>query len=99
MRPLGGGRFELDDQEIDLAMKIGDRLKLEFAVIVQAAIDAGQQSGVPDQCMMSAICTEALLIAAFCHNGTSESFRQMVDFALIAAARHKADPTNEASIQ
>jgi hypothetical protein len=99
MRQVGDGRFELDDQEIDLAMKIGDRLKLEFAVIVQAAIDAGQQSGVPDQCVLSAICTEALLIAAFCHNGTPESFRVMAEFAMTAAARHKADPNDEARIQ
>jgi hypothetical protein len=99
MRQIDGGRFELDDQEIDLAMKIGDRLKIEFAVIVQAAIDAGRDSGTPEQCVMSAICTEALLIAAFCHNGTPDSFRQMVEFAMTAAARHKADPNDEARIQ
>jgi hypothetical protein len=93
MKPTADGRFvQMDDQEIDLSMKIGDRLKLEFAVIVQAAIDAGQQSGVPDQCVMSAITTEALLVAAFCHNGTPESFRDMVDLAVIAAARCKAEP-------
>jgi hypothetical protein len=99
MKSLPNGCFELDEQEIDLAMKIGDRLKTEFAVVVQAAIDAGTDSGVPDQCVMSAICTETLLLAAFCHNGTPDSFRQMVEFAMTAAARHKADPNDEARIQ
>jgi hypothetical protein len=99
MRQISSGAYELDDWEIALAMKIGDRLKLEFAVVVQRAIDAGQLSGVPEQCIMSAIATEALLIAAFCHNGTHASFLQMVELAVVAAASFKADQNETMRIQ
>jgi hypothetical protein len=99
MRPVGDGRFELDDHEIAIAMEIGKRLKLRLAMVVQTAIEAGQDSDTPEQCVLSAITTETLLIAACCHTGTAESFRQMVEFALLAAARFKADPDGKARIQ
>jgi hypothetical protein len=99
MRPVGDGRFELDDDEIALAMQIGDRLKTEFAIIGQAAIASGHESGIPDHVILSALCTEALLLAACCHNGTPESFLVMVKTALIAAARNKAEPNDKVSMQ
>jgi hypothetical protein len=99
MRPVGDGRFELDDQEIAIAMELGERLKMKLAMVVQAAVEAGQHNDLPQQCIFSAITTETLLVAAFCHGGTAESFRQMVEFALLAAARFKADPDGNARIQ
>jgi hypothetical protein len=99
MRPVGDGRFELDDREIAIAMEIGERLKLKLAAVVQAAISAGQHNDIPQQCVLSAIATETLLIAVCCHNGTADSFRQMVEFALLAAARFKADPDAKAKLQ
>jgi hypothetical protein len=99
MRPVGDGRFELDDHEIAVALEMGERLKMKLAMVVQAAIAAGQDSDIPQQCIFSAIATETLLIAACCHNGTPESFRQMVEFALLAAARFKADPDGKAKLQ
>jgi hypothetical protein len=99
MRPVGDGRFELDDQEIAVAMEIGERLKMKLAMVVQTAIEAGQDSDTPEQCVLSAITTETLLIAACCHNGTAESFHQMVEFALLAAARFKADPDGRSQLQ
>jgi hypothetical protein len=99
MRSVGDGRFELDDYEIAVAMEIGERLKLKLAMVVQAAIETAQHNDIPEQCVLSAIATETLLIAACCHNGTPESFRQMVEFALLAAARFKADPTDRMRMQ
>jgi hypothetical protein len=90
MKQIGDGRFELDDFEIAMAMKIGDRLKLQLAAVVQAAIEAGAKTGIPDQCVMSAIASEALLVAACCHNGTTESFRSMVEMALMATKHFKS---------
>jgi hypothetical protein len=90
MKQNADGRFELDDFEIALAMKIGDRLKLQFATIIQAVMEAGDKSGIPTQCVSSAIATEALLVAACCHNGTPKSFREMVEMALGAAERFKS---------
>jgi hypothetical protein len=99
MRPVGDGRFELDDHEIAVAMEIGERLKMKLAMVVQAAIAAGQDNDIPSQCVLSAIATETLLIAACCHNGTQESFREMVEFALLAAARFKANPDGKVQLQ
>jgi hypothetical protein len=99
MRQIADGRFELDDHEIALAMKIGDRLKREFAAVVQTAMDAADKSGVPTHCVMSAVATETLLIAACCHNGTPESFRGMVDLAMTAAEKFKAAPDEAGAMQ
>jgi hypothetical protein len=90
MKQNGDGRFELDEFEIALAMEIADRIKLQLAAVVQTAIEAGGKTGIPDQCVMSAIATETLLLAACCHNGTTESFRSMVEMALVATERFKS---------
>ena len=99
MRPVGDGRFELDDQEIAIATEIGEHLKMKLANIVQTAIESAEQNGIPAQCALSAITAETLLISACCHNGTPESFHQMVEFALFAAARFKANLDGRSQLQ
>jgi hypothetical protein len=89
MKPAGR-YFELDAAEIDLAMKVGNRASVEFAVIGQAVIKTAAEAGIPDHIIASAICTEALLLAACFHKGTPESFLVMATHAIAAAAERGA---------
>jgi hypothetical protein len=99
MKQIADGRYELDEVELALAMKVGERLKLQFATIIQAVMEAGDRSGIPTQCVSSAIATEALLVAACCHNGTPTSFREMVEMALVATERFKSYADERGAMQ
>jgi hypothetical protein len=99
MRPVGNsGLVELDDQEIALAMKVGEQLKFQLAIIAQTAMKSAEETGIPDYIIMSALCTEALLLAACCHNGTPASFQQMVDLAIVDACKYRS-PKQKARTQ
>jgi hypothetical protein len=97
MRPAGR-YFELDNDEIELAMAIGIRARLEFVAAGRALITAAQETGIPDHIVASALCTEALLLAACLHGGTSESFLVMAGHALEATG-DQAEPATRAGTQ
>jgi hypothetical protein len=90
VRQTGDG-FVLDDREVDQAMRIGEGLKLKFAFAVKSAMAAGRDGGASPDCVMSAVVTEALLLAACCYEGTDDSFRAMVELALAAARRCRTE--------
>lgn len=95
MRPAADAvNFELDDDDISLAMQIADRLRREFIVIGEAVVKTADETGVPYHIVASALCSEALTFAACVHSGTPESFREMAAAAsvMITGTKEKAEP-------
>jgi hypothetical protein len=89
MKAMEGGNYQLDAREIAQAMAIGRRLRIELAQIAEATMTRGLEMNMPGQVMGSAICAEALLVAAIFHGGAPESFMEMAEEALTLIDKHE----------
>jgi len=77
------------ERHIDQMNTFGNMVKASIGVSVEACLDVGEEQGVPDHLMRSAVAAEGLLLAAkmVAHKNHPESFMRMARAAFEAATK------------